>query len=132
MCTVTFLPLSNDDFVLTSSRDVGFKREKSDTPRNYEENGVTISDYAVGMLPIDQSEGAAASRIRVYEVAGELPAAAVAYESGRLVGSHSERWDIISQNFPGASGSQIKYGYYEHYRAMANMVPCPPLSRFSI
>jgi hypothetical protein len=42
MCTVTFLPLSNDDFVLTSSRDVGFKREKSDTPRYYEENGVSL------------------------------------------------------------------------------------------
>lgn len=42
MCTVTFLPLSNDDFVLTSSRDVGFKREKSDIPRDYEENGVGL------------------------------------------------------------------------------------------
>lgn len=42
MCTVTFLPLSNDDFVLTSSRDVGFKREKSDAPKYYEENGVSL------------------------------------------------------------------------------------------
>lgn len=42
MCTVTFLPLANDDFVLTSSRDVGFKREKSDIPKCYEESGVSL------------------------------------------------------------------------------------------
>ena len=42
MCTVTFLPLANDDFVLTSSRDVGFKREKSDIPKCYEEHGVSL------------------------------------------------------------------------------------------
>lgn len=88
---------------------------------NYEENVVTISDYSVGMLPVDESEGAAAARIRVYEVDGVLPAAAVAHESGRLVGSHSERWDVITSNFTGGPGSPIKYGYYEHYRAMANL-----------
>lgn len=42
MCTVTFLPLADDDFVLTSSRDVGFRREKSDIPKCYEENGVRL------------------------------------------------------------------------------------------
>jgi hypothetical protein len=42
MCTVTFLPLSNDDFVLTSNRDVGFAREKALKPSTYIENGVSL------------------------------------------------------------------------------------------
>lgn len=42
MCTVTYLPLNNGDFVLTSSRDVPFSREKSLVPKKYIEDGVEI------------------------------------------------------------------------------------------
>ena len=42
MCTVTFLPLSDHSFVLTSSRDVGYKREKASFPASYIEKGVPL------------------------------------------------------------------------------------------
>ncbi len=42
MCTVTFLPLDGSGFVLTSSRDVGYKREKALAPQTYLENDVSM------------------------------------------------------------------------------------------
>ena len=42
MCTVTFLPLDNDDFVLTSSRDVPFARKKAEFPKAYKEDGFEL------------------------------------------------------------------------------------------
>jgi len=42
MCTVTFLPLSDNGFVLTSSRDVGYQREKALAPQTYLEDGVYL------------------------------------------------------------------------------------------
>ena len=42
MCTVTFLPLSDNGFVLTSSRDVGYLREKALPPKIYIEDGVSL------------------------------------------------------------------------------------------
>lgn len=42
MCTVTYLPLNNNDFILTSSRDVPFARESAMHPEKYTENGVDI------------------------------------------------------------------------------------------
>ena len=42
MCTVTYLPLGNDEFILTSSRDVPYARERAEHPKKYDENGVTI------------------------------------------------------------------------------------------
>ena len=33
MCTVTYIPLGNKDFILTSSRDVPFSREKATQPK---------------------------------------------------------------------------------------------------
>ena len=42
MCTVTFLPLPNKGFVLTSNRDVGYQREKALEPAGYLEEGVSL------------------------------------------------------------------------------------------
>lgn len=42
MCTVTFLPLNENGFVLTSSRDVGYQREKALAPQTYVEDGVSL------------------------------------------------------------------------------------------
>jgi len=42
MCTVTYLPLGKSDFILTSSRDVPFAREKALYPKKYVESGVEI------------------------------------------------------------------------------------------
>jgi len=42
MCTVTYLPISNNEFILTSSRDVPFSREKSLVPKKYVEDGITL------------------------------------------------------------------------------------------
>jgi len=42
MCTVTFLPLIDNGFVLTSSRDVGYKRQKALSPATYVEKGVSL------------------------------------------------------------------------------------------
>jgi len=43
MCTVTYLPLSETDFILTSNRDVPFAREKALTPKTYIEDGVKMT-----------------------------------------------------------------------------------------
>ena len=42
MCTVTFLPLNNDNFILTSSRDVPFSRIKAQFPKSYTEDGTKM------------------------------------------------------------------------------------------
>lgn len=42
MCTVTFLPLPDRGFVLTSSRDVGYQRERALYPATYQEEGVSL------------------------------------------------------------------------------------------
>lgn len=42
MCTVTFLPLPDHGFVLTSNRDVGYQREKALYPSAYKEEGVSL------------------------------------------------------------------------------------------
>ncbi len=42
MCTVTYIPLQNNDFILTSSRDVSFDREKAMLPKKYIEDGVKL------------------------------------------------------------------------------------------
>ena len=41
MCTVTFLPLSNNDFILTSNRDEQRQRETLH-PKIYEEDGIEM------------------------------------------------------------------------------------------
>ncbi len=43
MCTVTYLPLGNADFILTSNRDVPFAREKALPPKNYIEDNVQLT-----------------------------------------------------------------------------------------
>ncbi len=42
MCTVTFLPLGSNNFILTSSRDVPFARESADAPKTVIEEGVEL------------------------------------------------------------------------------------------
>ena len=42
MCTVTYLPLKKNQFILTSNRDVGYIRQKALTPKKYEVNGVEL------------------------------------------------------------------------------------------
>ncbi len=42
MCTVTFIPLANNDFILTSSRDVPFARKPAMAPKKYLEDGVEL------------------------------------------------------------------------------------------
>ena len=42
MCTVTFLPLENNDFILTSNRDESPMR-KTIPPKKYDENGVELT-----------------------------------------------------------------------------------------
>ncbi len=42
MCTVTYFPLDKNDFILTSSRDVSFDREKALFPKKYIEDGVEL------------------------------------------------------------------------------------------
>ena len=42
MCTVTYLPLGNSDFILTSSRDVPYARERAQHPIKYVEDGVDL------------------------------------------------------------------------------------------
>ena len=41
MCTVSFIPLSNEDFILTSNRDESPNR-KTLTPQKYEINNVQL------------------------------------------------------------------------------------------
>ncbi len=43
MCTITFIPLNKTDFILTSSRDVPFSREKALIPKEYLENNIKIT-----------------------------------------------------------------------------------------
>ena len=42
MCTVTYLPLENNNFVLTSSRDVPFSRKKAQLPKKFIEDGIEL------------------------------------------------------------------------------------------
>lgn len=42
MCTVTYLPLGKNKFILTSSRDVPYARKKALKPKKYTEDGVEI------------------------------------------------------------------------------------------
>ncbi|MCK0132380.1 NRDE family protein [Flavobacteriaceae bacterium F08102] len=42
MCTVTFLPLTGNDFIFTSNRDIPYERKKAAIPKQYEEDGVTL------------------------------------------------------------------------------------------
>ncbi len=42
MCTVTYLPLKNEKFILTSNRDVGYSRQKALAPQKYIEDGVEL------------------------------------------------------------------------------------------
>jgi len=42
MCTVTFLPLKNNNFILTSSRDVPFLRKKALLPKKYIEDNIEL------------------------------------------------------------------------------------------
>lgn len=43
MCTVTYLPLGENDFILTSSRDVPYAREKAMLPKNYIEDSIELT-----------------------------------------------------------------------------------------
>ena len=43
MCTVTYLPLGDTDFILTSNRDVPFAREKATPPQTVEEDKVQLT-----------------------------------------------------------------------------------------
>lgn len=43
MCTVTYIPINKTDFILTSSRDVPFAREKALFPKQYIEDNVKIT-----------------------------------------------------------------------------------------
>jgi len=43
MCTVTFLPLTGNDFIFTSSRDIPYDREKAAPPEHYVEAGVALT-----------------------------------------------------------------------------------------
>lgn len=42
MCTVTLLPFNEEDFILTSSRDVPYAREKAEVPKKYVEDGTEL------------------------------------------------------------------------------------------
>ena len=42
MCTVTYIPLGNSDFILTSSRDIPFARKKAAHPKKTTEDGVEL------------------------------------------------------------------------------------------
>jgi len=42
MCTVTYIPLEKNDFVLTSSRDVPFARERASHPKKYIEESIEM------------------------------------------------------------------------------------------
>lgn len=42
MCTVTFLPLGENEFILTSSRDVPFARERAESPKKVIEGDVEL------------------------------------------------------------------------------------------
>ena len=42
MCTVTYIPIGKSDFILTSSRDIPFAREKAEHPQKVQEDGVDL------------------------------------------------------------------------------------------
>jgi len=42
MCTVTYVPLGNSDFILTSSRDIPFSRKKAEHPKLVHEDGADL------------------------------------------------------------------------------------------
>ena len=42
MCTVTYLPLRKNNFILTSSRDVPFSRKKAKFPKEFIEDGIEL------------------------------------------------------------------------------------------
>ena len=42
MCTVTYIPVGNKDFILTSSRDVPFSRERASSPKKYIEESTEL------------------------------------------------------------------------------------------
>jgi len=42
MCTVTYIPLGKNDFILTSSRDVPFSRERATQPKKYIEESTEL------------------------------------------------------------------------------------------
>ena len=42
MCTVTYVPFDNGDFILTSSRDVPFSRKPADFPKTDIQDGIAI------------------------------------------------------------------------------------------
>ena len=42
MCTVTYIPLGNSDFILTSSRDIPFSRKKADHPQKIKEDDIEL------------------------------------------------------------------------------------------
>ncbi len=42
MCTVTYIPLGKKDFILTSSRDVPFSRERASSPKKYIEESTEL------------------------------------------------------------------------------------------
>jgi len=43
MCTVTYIPLGNSDFILTSNRDIPFSRKRAEHPKKIVEDGVELS-----------------------------------------------------------------------------------------
>jgi len=43
MCTVSYLPLDNNGFILTSNRDVPYTRKKANEPQVFEEEGVVLN-----------------------------------------------------------------------------------------
>jgi len=43
MCTVTYLPLGDTDFILTSNRDVPYARKKASPPKTYIEDSVQLT-----------------------------------------------------------------------------------------
>ena len=42
MCTVTYIPFGNAEFILTSSRDIPFARKKAEPPKKTVEDGVAL------------------------------------------------------------------------------------------
>lgn len=51
MCTVTFVPLGDNNFVLTSNRDVSYKRAPASPPKIHVEHGVDL------LYPRDEEAG---------------------------------------------------------------------------
>jgi len=51
MCTVTYIPIGDSDFILTSSRDIPFSRKKAEHPKRIKEDGIQLC------YPIDGKAG---------------------------------------------------------------------------